>query len=49
MNGLSGALPHCKTGWYINEQCMHHMIYADDIYAMALTAIDLQKLLDVCF
>ena len=49
MNGLSGALSHCKAVCYINEQCMNHIMYADDICVMAPTAIALQKLLDVCF
>ena len=49
MNGLSSALSHCKAGCYINEQCMNHTMYADDICVMAPTAIALQKLLDVCF
>ena len=49
MNELSGALSHCKAGCYINEQCMNHIMYADDICVMAPTAIALQKLLDVCF
>ena len=49
MNELSGALSHCKAGCYINEQCMNHIMYADDIRIMAPTAIALQKLLDVCF
>ena len=47
MNGLSGALSHCKDGCYINEQCMNHIMYVDDICVMAMTAIALQKLLDV--
>ena len=49
MNGLSSALSYCKAGCYINEQCMNHIMYADDICVMAPTAIALQKLLDVCF
>ena len=49
MNGLSSALSHCKAGCYINEQCMNHIMYADDICVMAPTAVALQKLLDVCF
>ena len=32
MNGLSSALSHCKAGCYINEQCMNHIMYADDIW-----------------
>ena len=47
MNGLSSALSQCKAGCYINEQCMNHIMYADDICVMAPTAIALQKLLDV--
>ena len=31
MNGLSGALSHCKAGCYINEQCMNHIMYADAV------------------
>ena len=49
MNGLSSALLHHKAGCYINEQCMNHIMYADDICVMAPTAIALQKLLDVWF
>ena len=49
MNGLSGALSLCKAGCYINDQCMNHLMYADDICVMAPTAIALQKLLDVCY
>ena len=49
MNRLSGALSHCKTGCYINEQCMNHILYTDDICVMAPRAIALQKLVDVCF
>ena len=32
----------------IDDQCMNHLIYADDICVMAPLAIALQKLLDVC-
>ena len=49
MNGLSGALSLCKAGCYIDDQCMNHLMYADDICVMAPTAIALQKLLDVCY
>ena len=41
MNGLSGTLSHCKAGCYINEQCMNHIMYADDICVLSLTAITL--------
>ena len=49
MNGLSGALSLCKAGCYIDDQCLNHLMYADDICVMATTAIVLQKLLDVCY
>ena len=49
MNGLYGALSHCKAGCYINKQCMNHILYGDDTCVIAPTAIALQKLLDVCF
>ena len=31
VNGLSGVLSHCKAGCYINEQCLNHIMYGDDI------------------
>ena len=31
MNGLSGALSLCKAGCYIDDQCINHLMYADDI------------------
>ena len=37
----------CKAGCYIKEQCMNHIMYADDICVMTPTAIALQTLLDV--
>ena len=43
MNGLSGALSLCKAGCYIDDQCMNHLMYADDICVMAPSAIALQK------
>ena len=38
----------CKSGCYINEQCMNHVIYADDICLLAPSAIGLRQMLDVC-
>ena len=46
---LSQDLATCKSGCYINEQCMNHVMYADDICLLAPSAIGLQRLLDVCF
>ena len=49
VSGLSSALSHCKAGCYISEQCINHIMYADDIWVMAPKTIALYKLLDVCF
>ena len=49
IDDLSQDLAICKSGCYINEQCMNHVMYADDICLLAPSAIGLQRLLDVCF
>ena len=49
IDDLSQDLATCKSGCYINEQCMNHVMYADDICLLAPSAIGLQRLLDVCF
>ena len=49
IDDLSQELATCKSGCYINEQCMNHVMYADDICLLAPNAIGLQRLLDVCF
>ena len=48
IDDLSNELALCKSGCYINEQCMNHVIYADDICLLAPSAIGLQQMLDVC-
>ena len=48
IDDLSNELALCKSGCYINEQCMNHVIYADDICLLAPIAIGLQQMLDVC-
>ena len=45
VNDLSNELALCKSGCYINEQCMNHVIYADDICLLAPSAIGLQQML----
>ena len=45
---MSNELALCKSGCYINEQCMNHVIYADEICLLAPSAIGLQQMLDVC-
>ena len=46
---LSHELTLCKSWCYIDDQCMNHVMHADDICLMVPSAIGLQKLLDVCF
>ena len=49
IDDLSNELVLCKSGCYINEQCMNHVIHVDDICLLAPSAIGLQQMLDVCF
>ena len=35
IDDLSQDLATCKSGGYINEQCMNHVMYADDICLLA--------------
>ena len=49
IDDLSQDLALCKSGCYINEQCMNQVMYADDICVLAPSAIGRQRLLDVCF
>ena len=45
---LSQDFLMCKSGCYINEQYMNHVMYADDICLLVPNAIDLQQMLDMC-
>ena len=45
---MSNELALCKSGCYINEQCMNHVIYTDDICLLSPSGIGLQQMLDVC-
>ena len=47
VDDLSFELTLCKSESYINDQCMNHVMHADDIKTPS--AIGLQKMLDVCF
>ena len=38
----------CKSGCYIDDQCMNHVMYADNICLLAPSDIGLQRMLDVC-
>ena len=39
----------CKSGCYIDDQCVNHVKYVEDICLLASSAIGLQRMLDVCF
>ena len=41
IDDLSQDLAMCKSGCYINEQCMNHVMYADDICLLEPSAISL--------
>ena len=41
-------LAMCKSECYIDDQCMSHVMYPDDIFLPAPSAIGLQPMLDVC-
>ena len=36
MSGLTDELSNSYAGCYINDKCINHIMYADDIYLMAL-------------
>ena len=46
---MSHELALCKSGCYIDDQCINYVMYADNIRLMAPNAIGLHKMLDVCF
>ena len=49
VDNLSQELAMCKSGCYIDDQCINHVMYADDICLLAPSAIGLQRMLDLCF
>ena len=49
VDDLSKQLIGARSGCFIEHQCINHVMYADDIYLLALSALGLQKLLDVCY
>ena len=49
VDDLSQDLAMCKSGCYIDDQCINPVMYADDICLLAPSAIGLQRMLDVCF
>ena len=49
VDDLSQDLAMCKSGCYIDDQRINHVMYADHICLLAPSAIGLQRMLDVCF
>ena len=48
IDDLSLDLAMCKSGCCIDDQCMNHVMYSDDICLLAPSAIGLQRMSDVC-
>ena len=48
MNGMTDELSKSYAGCYINDICVNHIMYADDICLLAPIGIAMQNLLDVC-
>ena len=48
VDDMSLDLALCKSGGYIDDQCMNHVMYADGICLLSPRDIGLQRMLDVC-
>ena len=46
---LSKQLSDARSGCFIGHQCINHVMYADDICLLALSALGLQKLLEMYY
>ena len=49
VNQLTDGLLSCNAGCYINDVCINHVMYADDICLLAPSASAMQSLFDVCY
>ena len=49
VNQLTDGLLSCNAGCYINDMCINHVMYADDICLLAPSASAMQSVLDVCY
>ena len=49
VDDLSDKLIKSKTGCHIDNLCMNHVMYADDICLMAPSPVSLQELIDICY
>ena len=48
MDDLSVTLSRANAGCYVNDICVNHLFYADDICLLAPSAIGLQRMIDIC-
>ena len=48
MNNFLRLIGMSYVGCYIDGQCINHLMYADNICLLALTAIAVKQLLDIC-
>ena len=48
MDGLSYKLNRSGIGCYINNVCVNHICYADDIVVLSPSVVALQRILDMC-
>ena len=49
IDDLSDKLVKCNVGCYIDNLCMNHVMYPDDICLMAPSPAALQELIDICY
>ena len=49
VNQLTDRLLSCNAGCYINDMCINHVMYADDICLLAPRASAMQSWLDVFY
>ena len=49
MDDLSVLLSRSGIGCYVDDLCINHVFYADDLCVMAPCAIALQELINVCY
>ena len=49
VDNFSDKLIKSKTGCHIDNLCINHVMYADDVGLMAPSPASLQKLIDICY
>ena len=48
MDDLSVQLSHCKTGCFIGDKLINHLMYADDLAIVSPSSAGFQQLLNIC-